>query len=150
MDRRSWSAAVHGVAKSQTWLSDWTELNWTQNVASCYLTCAPIISTVMKVLQKLHQWKYLKPNIYFYITSTQYPLVIRLIFFTIVNFLVAQLVKHLLAMWETWVPSLGWVGPLEKGLATHSNILAWRIPWNIQSMGLQRVEQDNDFHFHNF
>ena len=147
---RSWSAAVHGVAKSQTWLSDWTELNWTQNVASCYLTCAPIISTVMKVLQKLHQWKYLKPNIYFYITSTQYPLIIRLIFFTIVNLLVAQLVKHLLVMWETWVPSLGWVGPLEKGLATHSSTLAWRIPWNIQSMGFQRVEQDNEFHFHNF
>ena len=104
----------------------------------------------MKVLQKLHQWKYLKPNIYFYITSTQYPLIIRLIFFTIVNLLVAQLVKHLLVMWETLVPSLGWVGPLEKGLATHSSTLAWRIPWNIQSMGFQRVEQDNEFHFHNF
>ena len=40
----------------------------------------------------------------------------------------AQLVKNLPAMWETWVWSLGWEGPLEKGMATHSSILAWRIP----------------------
>ena len=39
-----------------------------------------------------------------------------------------QLVKNLPAMWETWVQSLGWEDPLEKGLATHSSILAWRIP----------------------
>ena len=43
--------------------------------------------------------------------------------------LVAQLVKNLPAMWETWVQSLGWENPLEKGKATHSSILAWRIPW---------------------
>ena len=42
--------------------------------------------------------------------------------------LVAQLVKNLPAMLETWVLSLGWEDPLEKGKATHSNILAWRIP----------------------
>ena len=45
--------------------------------------------------------------------------------------LVAQLVKNSPAMWETWVRSLGWEEPLEKGKATHSNILAWRIPWTI-------------------
>ena len=54
-------------------------------------------------------------------------------------FLVAQLVKNLPAMWETWVRSLGWEDPLEKGMATHSNILVWRIPWTVKSMGLQRV-----------
>ena len=43
--------------------------------------------------------------------------------------LVAQLVKHLPAMWKTWVQSLGWEEPLEKGKATHSSILAWRILW---------------------
>ena len=43
--------------------------------------------------------------------------------------LVDQLVKNLPAVWETWVGSLGWEDPLEKGMATHSNILAWRIPW---------------------
>ena len=42
--------------------------------------------------------------------------------------LVAQLVKNLLTMWETWVQSLGQEDPLEKGMATHSSILAWRIP----------------------
>ena len=53
--------------------------------------------------------------------------------------LVAQLVKHLPAMWETWVQSLHWVDPLEKGKATHSCILAWRIPWTVESMRSQRV-----------
>ena len=52
---------------------------------------------------------------------------------------VAQLVKNLPVMWETWVLSLGWEDPLEKGKATHSNILAWRIPWTLKSMGSQRI-----------
>ena len=56
--------------------------------------------------------------------------------------LVAQLVKNLPAMQETWVRSLGWEDPLEKGTAIHSNILAWRIPWTVQNMGLQRVGHD--------
>ena len=43
----------------------------------------------------------------------------------------AQLVKNLPAMRETWVRSLGWEDPLEKGMATHSSILAWRIPWTV-------------------
>ena len=56
----------------------------------------------------------------------------------------AQTAKNLLAMQEMWVQSLGWEDPLEKGKATNSSILAWRIPWieepgRIQSMGLQRV-----------
>ena len=45
--------------------------------------------------------------------------------------LVAQLVKNLSAMWETWVLSLGLEDPLEKGKTTHSNILVWRIPWTV-------------------
>ena len=45
-------------------------------------------------------------------------------------------------MQETWVLSLGWEDPLEKGKATHSSILAWRIPWTVQSMGSQRAERD--------
>ena len=45
--------------------------------------------------------------------------------------IVAQLVKNPPAMWETWVQSLGWEDPLEKGTATHSSILAWRIPWTV-------------------
>ena len=45
--------------------------------------------------------------------------------------LVAQVVKNLPAMWETWVQSLGWKDPLEKGKATHSSVLAWRIPRSV-------------------
>ena len=55
-------------------------------------------------------------------------------------FLVAQPVENLSAMQETWVQSLGWEDPLEKGMATHSNILAWRIPWTEEPGGLQSVK----------
>ena len=60
--------------------------------------------------------------------------------------LVAQLVKNPPAMQETWLRSLGWEDPLEKGKATHSTILAWRIPWTVHSKRSQRV--GHDFHFH--
>ena len=61
--------------------------------------------------------------------------------------LVAQRLKHLPAMWETSVQSLGQEDSLEKEVATHSSILAWRIPWTeepggLQSMGSQRVRHD--------
>ena len=59
----------------------------------------------------------------------------------------AQMVKCLPTMWETWLPSLGREDPLEKDMATHSSTLAWKIPWmeehcRLQSMGLQRVGHD--------
>ena len=63
---------------------------------------------------------------------------------------VAQLIKNLPAMRETWVWSLSWEDPLEKGKATHCSILAWRIPWTVYSMGLQRIRHDwvtFTFHF---
>ena len=68
--------------------------------------------------------------------------------------LVAQLVKNMPAMPETWVPSLGWEDPLEKEMATHSSILAWKIPWaeelgRLQSMGSQRVGGDRAPNIHN-
>ena len=61
--------------------------------------------------------------------------------------LVAQMVKRLPAMQETWVQSLGWEDLLEKAMATHSSILAWKIPWTeepdrLQSMGSQRGGHD--------
>ena len=77
MDREAWRAAIHGVTKSWTRLSDWTELNW-------WLTWASLI---------------------------------------------AKSVKNLPSGQETWVWSLGWEDPLEKEMATHSRIFAWRIPW---------------------
>ena len=51
-----------------------------------------------------------------------------------------QLVKNLPAMWETWVQSLGWEDPLEKGKATHYSILAWRIPWTYSLWGRKQSE----------
>ena len=63
--------------------------------------------------------------IYFYITNGASP--------------VTQVVKNLTSMWETWVRSLGWEDPLEKEMATHSIILAWRIPWTEEPGGLQSM-----------
>ena len=61
--------------------------------------------------------------------------------------LVAQMVRRLPTMRETWVRTLGWEDPLEKEMATHSSTLAWKILWmeepgRLQSMGLQRVGHD--------
>ena len=61
--------------------------------------------------------------------------------------LVAEMVKNPPAIWETWVQSLGWEDRLEKEMAIHSSIIAWKIPWTeepgrLQSMGLQRVGHD--------
>ena len=90
MDREAWHAAIHGVAKSQTPLSDWTELNW---------------RAIMLQARSSNTFS-------IYMTS-----------------LVAQMVKSLPAMQETQVQSLGWEDPLEKKMASHSSILAWRVPW---------------------
>ena len=69
--------------------------------------------------------------------------------------LVAQKVKNLPAVKETWVRSLGWEDPLVKGMATHSSILVWRIPWTeqpggLQSTGSQRMQamQENLINLH--
>ena len=64
----------------------------------------------------------------------------------------AQRLKRLPAMWETWVRSLGWEDPLEKEMATHSSILAWRIPWTEELGGLHPWVAESDtterLHFH--
>ena len=65
----------------------------------------------------------------------------------LLNQRVAQMVKNLPTMQETWVQSLGGEDPLEKEMTTHSSILAWETPWTeepggLQSMGLQRVRHD--------
>ena len=77
MDREAWNAVIHGVAKSRTWLSNWTELK--------------------------HNWG---------------------------ASLVDPIVKNLSGIWDTRLWSLFWDDLLEKGMATHSSILAWRIPWS--------------------
>ena len=63
-------------------------------------------------------------------------------------FLVAQLVKNLLAMQETWVRSLGWEDPLKGRTVTHSSILAWKIPWTTVHGVAKSWTQLSDFHFH--
>ena len=68
-------------------------------------------------------------------------------FITDYNMVLAQMVKNPPAMQETWVRSVSWEDPLEKGMATHFSILAWSIPWTeepgrLQSMGLQRAGHD--------
>ena len=57
------------------------------------------------------------------------------------------MLKHLPTMWETWILALGQEDPLEKEMTTHSNTLAWKIPWTkepsrLQSMGLQKIRHD--------
>ena len=65
--------------------------------------------------------------------------IVKAMFFPVVVYgcgasLMVQLIKNPPAMQEFWVQSLGWEDPLEKGKVTHSNILAWRIPWTIQNI----------------
>ena len=74
-------------------------------------------------------------------------------FFYLRASLVVQRLKHLPAMWETWVQSLGREDPLEKEMATHSSILAWRILWTeelggLQSMGRKESDTTERLHFH--
>ena len=66
-----------------------------------------------------------------------------------INFacLVAQMAKNLPAMQEIWLQFLGWEDPLEKGMAPHSSILAWRIPWTEESGGLQSMGSQRVGHF---
>ena len=163
-DMEVWCAAVHGVAKSRTWLSDWTkttvsgwkaglwsQTTWFQSKVQLSLQAPSWESlgerSISLALLFLHmengnsnrnnndtqKWNVINNNnIYIEIYWAS---------------LVAQRLKHLPAMQETWVQSLGWEDPLEEEMATHSSILPWRIPWaeepgGLQSTWLQRVGHD--------
>ena len=125
MDRGARRATVHGVAKSQTRLSN-------QNFHSITgVTNFPTNELYFMTIQVLAFST--KPVLLldFVISpSSQLSrfLLTRMRFSCIGASLVAQLVKNPPAMRETWIRSLGWEDPLEKGKATHSSILAWRIP----------------------
>ena len=75
---------------------------------------------------------FFNPNLFLFLNLYNYPLLAE-------SSLVAQMVKNLPVMQETWVRSPGQEDPLEKGMAIHSNILAWRTPWTEEPGGLQSV-----------
>ena len=142
MDREAWHAAVYGVTKSWTQLnswSDWTDaLIWMfvslQNSYVEILTPSVFVSGEFGVL--LGQQR-----------GSIVSAISALIKDTPEAFLVAQKIKNLTAVQDTWAWSLDQEDPLEEEMATHSSTLAWRIPWTeesvrLQSMGLRRVGPD--------
>ena len=149
-DREAWCVAVHGVAKSQTGLSDWTTKIF-GNICNIYIY----------IIGNYHQNEHL---LYYelwlglvwpYLNMIHHPRLCGIIFYwrlilipycsSIFNLgccfkrasLVSQMVKNLPAVQETWFRSLGWEEPLTEGMATHSSILVWRIPWTAEPSGLR-------------
>ena len=101
------------------------------------------------ICRKKHFKCYMKTMWIFWFSAYWTPIVytVQYVFIEDLGFLVAQMVKNLPAMWETWVLSLGREDPLEREMATHSSILAWRILWTeepgrLQTVGLSRVVHD--------
>ena len=139
-------AAVHEVAKSWTRLSslrvghDWAiELNWTETIKRCFPSSSAGKESTCNAGDPCSiPESGISPG-----KGIGYPLQYSW------ASLVAQLVKNLPVMRETWVQSLGWEDPLEKGMAPHSCILAWRIPWTVYSpWGHKEWTQLRDFHLH--
>jgi len=134
MDTEAWHAAIHRVTKSRTRLSDWTELRNPPLFGGFHID-----SRRWQGRSRGRGHTYMT-NSCWYMAETS---------------LVAQTEKHPPAMQETQVRSLGQEHPVEKEMATHSSILAWKIPWTeepggLQSVGLQRVGHDwvTDTHTH--
>ena len=116
MDREAWRAVIYGVAKSQTRLSDWTELK----KKSQERKKKQFLTLLWKLLDLDRKLEIFETILWIQGAS-----------------IMAQMVKNLPAMQETWIQSLGWEDLLEKGTATHSSILAWRIPWTEKPGELQ-------------
>ena len=138
MDRETWRAAVNEVAKSRKPLSNWTGLGGS-SFSSFFRNLSAIFHSDCTS---------------FYPTNSAqvFPFLHVLLSICHCSFfdrasLVAQTVKNLSAMRKTLVQSMAWEDPVEKEMATHSSILAWRIPWTeepggLQSMRLQSVGHD--------
>ena len=112
MDREAWQVAVHGVAKSLD-TTKHTHTHFPDSSAGKEPTCSAGDPSSIPRSGRSTRVGIGNPLQY--------------------SSFVVQLVKNPSAMWETWVPSLGWEDPLEKEKATHSSILALRIPWTVYS-----------------
>ena len=140
MDRGAWQATVHKVHIDILSHIDLSHSlcstgSFCQSPVSCQwelCTCGCIFLCLWKKwvphLPTLPSWSLFKSFYFLHFCSL-------ILFMKIINgvwaSLVAQLIKNQPTMWETWVRSLGWEDPLEKGRVTHSSILAWRIPWTV-------------------
>ena len=117
MDREAWRAAVHGVAESQIWLSDWAELNWAFYTVFTFSSW----NSYLDFLVFLVLWK------------TKFPRLSSLLYWPLFcpeprslwASLVFQYLRICLLMQETWVRSLVWKDAQEKEITTQSSILAW-------------------------
>ena len=127
---------VLGVAKSWTWLSDFNftsvlawEIPWTEGAWWAMVPGVPKSRIRLRDSKQQQQQQWFRNKIYLTLRKDS---------------LVAQMIKSLPSVWETWVWPLGQDDPLEKEMATYSSTLAWKIPWmkepgSLQSMGSQRV-----------
>ena len=124
----------------------------TASQASLSFTISQSLLKLMFIYLSVHLPIYLPPVEYY--SALNNIMYIIYIYNIIWGFPVAQMVKNLHAMWETWVQSLGLEDPLEKRKATHSSILAWRIPWKgwwaemlFQDLWSNYVLKYCDFHY---
>ena len=121
LDRGVWWATVHGVPNSRTWLSNWAHMQTFYKRGKVISSFGPFQKSLVCC-----QCSETKSR-----ATVIIPYLVGSLTWKSNLSLVAQLVKNLPAMWETWVPSLAWEDPLEKQKATYSSILAWRIPWTV-------------------
>ena len=144
MDREAWRAAIHRVTRSRTRLSDWTEGRDFPAFCPRPTVCSTFYQE-WKYMPQVHTRVHTQTHTKWYKIETKVTWRILLnlsesdklrnyIYFHTILLeasLVVQLVKNLPAMWETWVLSLGWEDPLEKGKVMHFSILDWKIPWTV-------------------
>ena len=145
IDREAWHAAIHGVAKSQTQLSNWTEFNklmilvcdetfWNVSLEPNILAIVLLLNVLFSFLSCFIDKKKKYHYMVIFISSVSYSLTHCPEFTSSSDkegFSYGSDGKNLPVAQETWVQYLGQEDPLEKEMATHSSILAWKIPWTV-------------------